>query len=385
VSGGRATSDDPDTAPIQLTGAQITGKLMVWHIACTRILGQGIKASTISMSFHGQGPTEIDFSRFAGGSFVVRGTQEGPLEMIGPEPLPEEQRPYSSIGDLNLEDAIITSELSLANLGFETARFRGLRVQNRTTFAPNVTIKKFLDLSTTNLGVFQWSIPVCPDERRPIPRQARCWPKEIRAYGLSFGELYVSTYRYTSIRASSSPVAGDDLNDAFLLAATYSESAFAGYEQLLRSRGQAAHADEIYKAMRRQRRVESWNTASGFPNKFVVGFANLLDVGQQFFLGYGRFVFTPIAWSVTFVILGTIIFHNEKWMERQTAENVSPPAYSAFWYSLELFLPIVDLGIAKGWRPKRTNAARLTYGRVHQLAGWILIPVAVAALTGVAK
>src|ERR1700689_4776871 len=156
-----------------------------------------------------------------------------------------------------------------------------------------------------------------------------CCPEEIRAYGVFFADLYVSAYPYTSIVASSSSITNDDLNDEFLLFATYWESAFVGYEQLLRSRGQTAHADSLYKAMRTRRRVESWKTASGFNSKFAVGFANLLDLGQQLFLGYGRFVFVPIAWGVAFVFLGTFIFFDERWMESQTGEKVSPPRYSA--------------------------------------------------------
>lgn len=62
-----------------------------------------------------------------------------------------------------------------------------------------------------------------------------------------------------------------------------------------------------------------------------------------------------------------------------------PPRFSAFWYSLELFLPVVDLGVAKSWRPSQQSFPLLTYARIHQLAGWILNPVALAAITGAFK
>ena len=50
------------------------------------------------------------------------------------------------------------------------------------------------------------------------------------------------------------------------------------------------------------------------------------------------------------------------------------------WYSVELFLPVVDLGVAKSWRPGTNRLAMCA--RFHQLSGWVLIPVALAAITG---
>jgi hypothetical protein len=109
---------------------------------------------------------------------------------------------------------------------------------------------------------------------------------------------------------------------------------------------------------------------------------NAIDLAQNVFLGYGRSALQPLVWSLAFVVFGTVVFWNEKRMEACAKE---PPRYSAFWYSLELFLPVVDLGVAKSWRPSQSSFPLLTYARVHQLAGWILIPVALAALTGAFK
>jgi len=66
-------------------------------------------------------------------------------------------------------------------------------------------------------------------------------------------------------------------------------------------------------------------------------------------------------------------------------EYGSPPEYSPVWYSIELFLPVVDLGVAKSWRPSAKKRRLATYARFHQLSGWVLVPVALAALTGLAK
>ena len=106
----------------------------------------------------------------------------------------------------------------------------------------------------------------------------------------------------------------------------------------------------------------------------------VIDHAQSMFLGYGRSALQPLLWSLAFVALGTIAFRNKGRME-PVGEH--PARFSPLWYSLELFLPVVDLGVAKSWRPRFPGL--LTYARIHQLAGWILIPVALAAITGVFK
>jgi hypothetical protein len=111
----------------------------------------------------------------------------------------------------------------------------------------------------------------------------------------------------------------------------------------------------------------------------------ILDKGQAIFLGYGRFPLPPVFWSIGFIALGALLFANTGKMSPVKKDEVDGVAYSRLWYSLELFLPVVDLGVAKNWKPKESFPGLRTYARIHQLAGWVLIPVTLAALTGVIK
>jgi len=154
------------------------------------------------------------------------------------------------------------------------------------------------------------------------------------------------------------------------------------YEQSLRSRGLLVEADEVYRAMHGHKRDRVWRESTGFLARCVAVADIAIDRAQSMFLGYGRSALRPLLWSLAFVAFGTIAFWKEKRME-PVGEH--PPRFSAFWYSLELFLPVVDLGVAKNWRPAHRALPLLTYARIHQLAGWILIPVALAALTGAFK
>jgi hypothetical protein len=105
-------------------------------------------------------------------------------------------------------------------------------------------------------------------------------------------------------------------------------------------------------------------------------------LGQRVFLGYAQLASPLFLWSLAFMTFGAVVFRNAGRKEA-TAEHL--PRFSAFWYSLGLFLPVVDLGVAKNWRPSQKSFPLLTYARIHQLAGWILIPVTRAALTGAFK
>jgi len=111
-------------------------------------------------------------------------------------------------------------------------------------------------------------------------------------------------------------------------------------------------------------------------------YLGLFDVFQEYVLGYGRYPTPPLVWSFIFVAIGFFVFRNPTSMQPRVDK---PADFSAGWYSLELFLPIVDLGVAKEWRPKSTPRWRVAYAHAHQLARWILIPVALAAITGVIK
>ncbi|MBL4691188.1 MAG: hypothetical protein JKY68_06975, partial [Rhodospirillales bacterium] len=67
------------------------------------------------------------------------------------------------------------------------------------------------------------------------------------------------------------------------------------------------------------------------------------------------------------------------------------PAFSAAWYSLDVFLPIVDLHQESYWLPGKTDGPVLWAWRykiwlwVEILLGWFLTTIAVAGLTGLVK
>jgi len=130
-------------------------------------------------------------------------------------------------------------------------------------------------------------------------------------------------------------------------------------------------------------------------------------------IGYGFIPLRALWWILGFVALGTVLFQwgYERRVVSPTEETAyesfmqsgrTPPHYppfNAFVYSLENFLPVVDLHQGEYWRPNPSHGAAghlhsggehrrdagvllRWYLWVHILAGWILTPLLAAGLSG---
>jgi hypothetical protein len=238
----------------------------------------------------------------------------------------------------------------------------------------NTAVEQGLNLSFSNLNSFEWA----------MGQKGRFPPKDNNDLtGLIFKSVKIT--RVDAIESSKSSVqASPGLDNAevartsleMLNASQYSASAYDALEKLLAGRGDS-QADEVFLAGREARRQSEIRTRP------ILGmFQWGLDVFQEYVLGYGRFAKWPILWSLIVVVIGFTFFWKEANMERKPEADSK---YSRYWYSFELFVPVIDVGVASEWRPKPECTIIANYARLHKLAGWILIPVILAALTGLGK
>ena len=285
-------------------------------------------------------------------------------------------RPGSShLKTLYINAVNVKNNLFLKNLAIEDLTARHITVGFQTEFS-NLAITNQLNLSAATLDSFAFALASQNDQ--PV------WPKEIELDDFSFKSGAVTA-------DAPKPPAKSDSNDVqpadetplprdvtleFLERANYSQSAFTSYETELTGEGRSHDAQEVFTQMHRARRRSDFKLAN--PATWLT---TLFDYFQEYFLGYGRSVVPPLVWSLVFIALGTLLFRGR---DSMVAMDDKAPPFSPFWYSLETFLPVVDLGVGKSWRP-RPSSPLVTYARLHQLAGWILIPVALAAITGVVK
>lgn len=299
----------------------------------------------------------------------------------------------TNIGMLQLDTAIVRGALRLQNATVDDLIGRGLRAGSLTAFGPRATIRHELNLSSANLGLFEWRVA---ESKAPQPSPS--WPTVMLIDGLSFWEISVIGDAESRNQIFGSQVNGwnrpapesspRDLTVDFLEKAEFTDSAFSAQEQLLRRRGKLSAADHLYFDMRKKRRSTLWRDSRGeiWVKRIPAAYYYCLDWAQGVFFGYNRSALEPLRWSFIFIMVGTIVFWAQR--KRGRIEQVSinkPVRFSPFWYSAELFLPLVNFGIADCWSPRRSSRYLITYVRVHQFAGWILIPVAFAALTGITK
>jgi hypothetical protein len=103
-----------------------------------------------------------------------------------------------------------------------------------------------------------------------------------------------------------------------------------------------------------------------------------------FFAGYGRDPKRSLIPCLFVVLVGWVAFADKTKME-VTDEKFKGRRYNvwyAFWYSLDVFAPIIDLEAAKVWAPIPGQTLRWLVFRFERILGWLLVPIAIAAFTG---
>ena len=218
---------------------------------------------------------------------------------------------------------------------------------------------------------------------------------------------------------------------ALINGSTFRRNSYIRLESYYRGRGMEKEANNVYFAMR------SRESKSGWP-KYLSNGLLLITVG------YGKWPWLALVWSLFFIVIGCIVFFcednmvmNKKYEDDYTNKelpqnpsklgvlliklrnpvtstihstfatlktriteifcllmcsgdkapdkNTMEPKYNPLWYSIALFLPIVELEDVKIWTPNPKCTWRRLYMRLHVILGYLLIPIGLAAWTGLIK
>ena len=165
----------------------------------------------------------------------------------------------------------------------------------------------------------------------------------------------------------------------------YSADVFSRLEDFFLREGYSRHADEAFIAGKLRVR-ERYYPSGRWVGEYILSGDWLRWLGSTMLyllVGYGRRPWQAAVPCAVLIALGCILFSPNK-MEAQNPEE-TPRVYSRFWYSLGLFFPFVDLQANKAWKPKADQTFLRNYMQVHILLGWVLIPIVLAALTGLIK
>jgi len=230
-----------------------------------------------------------------------------------------------------------------------------------------------------------------------------------RASWPAAGNLELGGFTYSEFGGDSPADSEDRLQWLALQPPRYRPQPYAQLAKALKQSGRIEGETEVLIA---QRIAQRQSDRLSLPSRAW----NLLLQGT---IGYGYRPMRALWWIAGFVFLGAMLF---QWGYRAGALTptepdayevfarggrppVHYPHFNAFVYSLENFLPVVDLHLGDHWRPNprervvadpasgewgtanATAAGKLLrwYLWFHILAGWVLTPLLFAGLSGLIR
>lgn len=158
--------------------------------------------------------------------------------------------------------------------------------------------------------------------------------------------------------------------------ADYDASTYSTLEAFFRSQGAFDRADKVFFANKHRALEKSsggiWERAFSYFMHYSVG--------------YGRKPELALFWCGIVLSIGCLVFR-AKGMEPRKPESTH---YYSLWYSLDVFIPVIQFQIAGDWVPKYERWCARQYVYVHRLlgailVGWLLIPIGVEAVKGIIK
>jgi hypothetical protein len=279
---------------------------------------------------------------------------KAPFLLLGRSPADLQTEPNLSTQKLNIGHSTIHGELRINNLDICTLIANDLTVEGTATIS-NSEIMNALDLRQSRFS----SLVV----------ENMTWPANAgyrQLAGINFQYIAPSTEDRSNLR-------DEDWKKLLVVVeqSAYNSSAYQVLEAALRKEGHNELADSVF-------------------NEMNEGAAHVAGLGRQswakdlllhYLIGYGRQPQYAFYWWIPVILLGWVVFARRSDVEARDLKD-KERVYDSFWYSLDLFLPLTRLDAADVWMPRQDCWPRRYYARVHATLGWILVPIALAAVTG---
>lgn len=248
-------------------------------------------------------------------------------------------------GDLRFDGARFTHPTALAS-------FEGLKVEGSTSFS-KAAFAGYASLKDSRFNALDLADV--------------SWPE--REYG---AWLWLNGMGYQRISAGEDRSSWSNLLALVDRAAhrtAYSSDIYSSLAVFYRREGYPREANQFLIAQKRREREEALHGMEWWWSLFL-----------DWFVGYGRSPQRALVWSVSIVLVGMLVFRPHRMEPRTT--NLKTDHYSPLWYSVDLFLPLIKLQDAELWKPRDNFRFARFWCRLHTMLGWALIPIALAAGTG---
>jgi hypothetical protein len=269
---------------------------------------------------------------------------------------------------IDLEETTVQRELSLLGVDVDNLIVSGLDVRGRAILQ-GLIMENSADLRGAH---FQYLI-LANDVS--WPNHSSSAESRMQLDGISFSQIEIQDARNFDSATSKQYPPTDDFYKEMVKKwpdnAGYSARPYQQLEKAFAEAGRPDLADLAYESMKDKERT-----------------SGRLSVFQEFgswalslLIRYGREPSRALYASVVFILLGWIIFRHRRFVDPKDPKDEGR-RFDPFWFSLDLFLPLSTLPDADIWAPKEEYRFRSIYARVHSVLGWVLIPIGLAAITG---
>lgn len=186
----------------------------------------------------------------------------------------------------------------------------------------------------------------------------------------------------------------------------FSIAPYLQFERYYRGIGDEAYAKDVYYKGRHALRKNALNGKN--PEIRWSLWKVISDWVLCWTVGYGVRMWLALLWISFFLCVGTAVFWSDSALVPKDAEGIGAIKSVVeqivkvdkagqtgtkdnffthlghrLWYSIDLFIPVVNLRIVDGY--KRFHDWRAVYGVFHIVMGWILVPLLIASLSGIIK
>ncbi|HEX5887574.1 MAG TPA: hypothetical protein VFY61_02675 [Pyrinomonadaceae bacterium] len=278
---------------------------------------------------------------------------------------------FKTDGEVNFFGATIAGGLSFSGAEFQGTAANGLKLQN-ANIAGTLQWKNVILTPTTALNLSHLKVGQLEDDEQS-------WP--------AAGKLVLDGFQYDAIASVPLDTRRRKIwlksHLEYLKRQAPDEFTLQPHRQLadiLRKSGYEDNARDVLIEMHKARREQGGFSKSGWIWSWIL----------QVTIGFGYRSHRTFLWALLFVILGAVIFnagYRSGHLVAPKPDTKTVGQFSAIGYSVDSFLPIINLHQEELWVPTGVGAGRWIqyYYWSHIFLGWALITLGVAGFTGLVR